>query len=122
VKLDMYEAIGGRQKLNAAVRIFYEKVLKDPKLRQFFAGANMDGLRAKQVMFLSMLLGGGTGFARPDIPGAHAKSRTDGLTDAHFDAFVAHFRATLEEIGVEAEIVEKVLQDLESTRKEVLGR
>lgn len=118
----MYEAIGGRQKLNAAVRIFYEKVLKDPKLREFFTGANMDGLRVKQVMFLSMLLGGGKGFVRPDIHGAHVKSRAEGLTDAHFDAFVGHFRATLEEIGVEAEIVAKVMQDLESTRNEVLGR
>lgn len=122
MKLDMYEAIGGRQKLNAAVRIFYEKVLKDPKLRQFFTAANMDGLRAKQVMFLSMLLGGGKGFARPELHGAHAKSRTEGLADAHFDAFVAHFRATLEDIGVAHEIVEKVMQDLESTRTEVLGR
>jgi hemoglobin len=118
----MYEAIGGRQKLNAAVRIFYERVLKDPALAPFFEGANMDGLRAKQVMFLSMLLGGGKGFARPDIQGAHAQSRHEGLTDAHFDAFTAHFRATLETIGVDAEIVEKVMQDLESTRKEVLGR
>lgn len=118
----MYEAIGGRQKLNAAVRIFYEKVLQDAALTPFFAAANMDGLRAKQVMFLSMLLGGAQGFARPDIHGAHDKSRKEGLTDAHFDAFVAHFRATLEEIGVESEIVEKVMQDLEATRREVLGR
>jgi len=122
MKLDLYEAIGGRQKLNAAVRIFYEKVLKDPKLRGFFDGANMDGLRAKQVMFLSMLLGGYKGFARPDIHGAHAKSRREGLTDAHFDAFVAHFRDTLQTIGVAAEIVDKVMRDLESTRNEVLGR
>lgn len=118
----MYEAIGGRNKLNAAVRIFYEKVLKDPALRGFFDATNMDGLRTKQAMFLSMLLGGGKGFARPDIHGAHAKSRGAGLTDAHFDAFIAHFRATLEEIGVAAEIVEKVMRDLESTRNEVLGR
>ena len=122
MKIDMYEAIGGRQKLNAAVRIFYENVLKDPALRGFFNGANMDGLRAKQVMFLSMLLGGGKGLDRPDIHGAHAKSRTAGLTSAHFEAFIAHFRTTLEEIGVQAEIVAKIMRDLEATRREVLDR
>ena len=122
MKLDMYEAIGGRNKLNAAIRIFYERVLADPSLREFFAATNMDGLRAKQVMFLSMLLSGEKGMGRPDIDAAHGPSRHAGLTDAHFDAFVGHFRATLETIGVQPDIIDKIMQELETTRSEVLGR
>jgi len=122
MKLDMYEAIGGRNKLNAAVRIFYRKVMADPNLQPFFAKTDMNGLRAKQVMFLSMLLGNTESFGRPDIRAAHTASRHEGLTDAHVDAFFGHFRSTLEDIGVQPEIVEQIMHELESTRREVLDR
>lgn len=122
MKLNMYEAIGGRSKLSEAVTLFYEKVLADPSLRGFFAQSNMKGVRAKQMMFLTMLLSGDEGFGKPDIHAAHAGSRMEGLSDAHFDAFVGHFRTTLVEIGVEGEAIEEIMRELESTRKKVLGR
>jgi len=122
MKLNMYEAIGGRTKLNEAVALFYEKVLADPTLRQFFAHSNMNGLQSKQMMFLTMLLSGSQGFGKPDIHAAHAGSRVQGLTDAHFDAFLGHFRATLVQIGVQVEAVEEIMRELESTRNQVLDR
>lgn len=122
MKLNMYEAIGGRTKLNEAVTKFYAKVLADPNLGGFFARSNMNGVHAKQMMFLTMLLSGNEGFGKPDIHAAHADSRMEGLTDAHFDAFLGHFRTTLVEIGVQNEAVEEIMQQLEAARKQVLGR
>jgi hemoglobin len=122
VKLDLFQAVGGRSKINAAVEIFYRKVLADPSLRSFFAGSDMNGVRAKQAMFLTMLLGGEQRYSGRDIAEAHAPSRHIGLTEAHFDTFVSHFCAALEEIGVAPDIIAQIAQKLEATRASVLGR
>jgi truncated hemoglobin YjbI len=43
------------------------------------------------------------------------------LNGAHFDLFLQHFRAALEEVGVMPENAEKVVKRLESKRGSVLG-
>jgi hemoglobin len=122
LKLDLFQAIGGRSKINAAVEIFYRKVLADPTLRGFFAVADMDGLQAKQAMFLTMLLGGEQRYSGRDIAEAHAPSRHIGLTEAHFDTFVGHFYAALEEIGVAPDVIAQITHKLEAARASILGR
>ena len=116
---NLLELIGGRQTIKAATDRFYEKVLKDDKLRQFFAQADMVHLRSRQVMFISMLLGGGV-YTGKDIHDAHAFSRNDGLNDGHFDLFLKHFRAALEEVGVKVENAEQIVKPLERKRRSVL--
>ncbi len=120
--MDLYQAIGGRTKIKAAVDAFYSKVLADPALRGFFAAADMDGLRAKQAMFLTMLLGGEQRYSGRDVREAHATTRMQGLTHAHFDLFLGHLQTTLEEIGVAADAVAQVMQQVEATRSAVLDR
>ena len=57
-----------------------------------------------------------------DITAAHAQPREQGLNDTHFDAFLKHFRAALEEVGVKADKAEKVMKLLEGRRGAVLNR
>jgi hemoglobin len=115
----LYDVIGGRRTISAVTKRFYKKVLKDDSLRQFFRGTDMDHLRAHQVMFVSMLLGG-TVYAGKDIHSAHALARSNGLNDAHFDTFLKHFRTALEEVKVRPEHVEQVMKLLEHKRRSVL--
>jgi len=77
---------------------------------------------ARQSMFISMLLGGRVVYTGQDIAAAHAHSREQGLSEAHFDAFLKHFRAALEEVGVKADKAEKVMKLLEGKRRAVLNR
>jgi len=116
---NLYDLIGGQRTIQAATERFYERVLEDDALRHFFDQTDMAHLRSRQVMFISMLLGGRV-YTGKDIHDAHTNSRVQGLTDAHFDLFLKHFRAALEEVGVEPENAEKVMQPLESKRKTVL--
>jgi len=118
----LFETIGGRQTIQAAVRSFYERVLQDTALRPFFDGVEMEHLHARQSMFLSMLLGGRTVYTGRDIRDAHAGSRIKGLTDTHFDLLMAHFREALVEVGVQPDKLQKVLMLLEGTRDAVLNR
>ena len=116
---NLYDLIGGQRTIKAATDRFYERILEDETLRNFFDQTDMAHLRSRQAMFISMLLGGRV-YTGKDIHDAHASSRDHGLTEAHFDLFLKHFRAALEEVGVEPENAEKVMKPLESKRKAVL--
>jgi truncated hemoglobin YjbI len=56
------------------------------------------------------------------IDEAHAHARSLGLNDKHFDAFLKHFRATLDEVGVKPDKAERVMKLLETQRDTVLDR
>lgn len=116
----LYELIGGKNTVHACIERFYRKVLDDQSLRPFFGSTDMAHLQQGQSMFLSMLLGGKVVYTGKDLGAAHARSRIQGLSDDHFDAFLQHFREALKEVGVETPKAEKVLQLLEERRSAVV--
>ena len=118
----LYDLIGGRQTVWAATESFYRRVLADESVSHFFKDADVAHLRARQSMFISMLLGGRVVYTGKDITAAHAQSRQQGLNDTHFDTFLKHFRAALDEVGVKPDKAEKVMKLLEGKRSAVLNR
>jgi truncated hemoglobin YjbI len=118
---DLYDLIGGRQTIWAATESFYRRVIADDRLGHFFESTDMAHLRARQSMFISMLLGGRIVYTGKEITTAHAGAREQGLNDAHFNMFLKHFRDALEEVGVKADKAEKVMTLLESKRNAVLN-
>jgi hemoglobin len=116
---NLHELVGGQKVIEAATEHFYQRVLEDVSLRHFFAQTDMAHLRSRQVMFINMLLGGGV-YTGKDVHLAHAQARDLGLNDAHFDLFLKHFRAALEEVGVKPENAEKIIRFLERKRSAVL--
>ncbi|OLB31266.1 MAG: hypothetical protein AUH13_08800 [Acidobacteria bacterium 13_2_20CM_58_27] len=120
----LYDLIGGRQTVWAATDSFYRRVLADESVSHFFKTTDMGHLLARQSMFISMLLGGRVVYiyTGKDITAAHAQPREQGLNDTHFDAFLKHSRAALEEVGVKADKAEKVMKLLEGKRGAVLNR
>jgi truncated hemoglobin YjbI len=117
---DLFDLIGGRRTIEAAIDLFYDKVLHDDNLRHFFEGVDMAQLRSRQGIFISMLLGGRV-YTGKDIHHAHARSRDHGLNETHFDLFLNHFRSALEEVGVKPDNAEILMKRLESKREAVLG-
>jgi hemoglobin len=117
----LYDLIGGRETVWAAIEAFYRRVLADDTLKPFFKSTDMAQLRARQSMFISMLLGGRIVDTGRDIASAHAHAREQGLNNEHFDNFLKHFREALNEVGVQANKVEKVVKLLESRRSAVLN-
>jgi hemoglobin len=118
---DLFDLMGGRETIEAATERFYDRVLKDDNLRHFFERVDMAHLRSRQAMFVSMLLAG-TVYTGKNIRDAHARSRDHGLNDAHFDLFLQHFYAALEESGVKPENAAIIRKRLESQRRAVLER
>jgi len=118
---ELYDLIGGKRTVWAATEAFYRRVFADDTLRPFFKSTDMAQLRSRQSMFISMLLGGRVVYTGKDIHAAHAHAREQGLNDGHFDRFLGHYREALNEVGVEAQKVEKVTKLLESKRNAVLN-
>jgi len=122
IKLSLYEEIGGDGAVNAAVDIFYRKVLKDDRIKRFFDGVDMDKQAAKQKAFLTMAFGGPHNYTGADMRKGHAHLVKMGLNDSHFDAVVEDLAATLKELKVADNLIAQVAAIAETTRNDVLGK
>jgi hemoglobin len=104
--ISLYEAIGGRAALVAAVDVFYRRVLADPELSPFFPGGVGDRHRAYLITFLGEALGGPSRYRGRDIAVAHRELR---ISDTHFDRVAAHLDATLDELGVPRHLTDRII-------------
>lgn len=118
----LYEQLGGEAAVNAAVDIFYRRVLTDHRINRFFDHTDMEQQAAKQKAFLTMAFGGPNSYTGKDMRGAHAKLVKLGLDDSHFDAVMEHLSGTLQELNVAQNLIDHVAGIAESTREDVLGR
>lgn len=118
----LYEQLGGQPAVDAAVDIFYRKVLSDDRISDFFDGVDMDRQIGKQKAFLTMAFGGPHNYTGADMRTGHAHLVARGLNDSHFDAVAENLNATLQELGVAQELIDQVMAIAGSTRNDVLGR
>jgi hemoglobin len=118
----IYEQLGGEAAVNAAVDIFYRKVLKDDRIKHFFDSVDMAKQAAKQKAFLTMALGGPNKYTGEDMRKGHAHLVAKGLNASHFDAVMENLGATLTELKVPGHLIAQAAAIAESTRKDVLGK
>ena len=117
----LYVKLGGEPAVDAAVDIFYRKVLGDERISRFFEGVDIEQQAAKQKAFLTMAFGGPHRYTGLDMRNAHARLVEQGLNDSHFDAVMEHLGATLKELGVADDLIGQAAAIAESTRNDVLG-
>ena len=122
IETSLFERLGGEPAVDAAVDLFYRKVLQDQSIKRFFATTDMDDQRAKQKSFLTLAFGGPNDYSGKDLADAHAHLVDDGLNDTHFDAVAGHLNATLKELGVPDDLIGEAMAIAASTRDDVLGR
>jgi hemoglobin len=118
----LYEQLGGQPAVDAAVDVFYRKVLADDRISAFFDGVDMDHQIAKQKAFLTMVFGGPVAYTGQDMRRGHAHLVARGLNDSHFDAVVEDLGLSLKEVGSPDELIAKVVAIAESVRNDVLNR
>lgn len=118
----LYEQLGGEAAVNAAVDIFYRKVLADDRISHFFDDVDMEKQAAKQKAFLTMAFGGPHNYTGLDMRRGHVHLVERGLNDSHVDAVIENLAATLRELGVGDDLIGQVAAIAESTRNDVLNR
>lgn len=120
--ITLYEKLGGEAAVNAAVDIFYRRVLEDYRINRFFDNSDMEKQAAKQKAFLTMAFGGPNNYTGTDMRTAHARLVKMGLNASHFDVVMEHLTGTLAELNVPQELIDQVATIAESTRNDVLGK
>lgn len=118
----LYNSLGGEAAVNAAVEIFYRKVLCDERISDFFDDVDMSRQAAKQKAFLTMAFGGPNHYTGLDMRRGHAHLVAKGLNDSHFDAVVENLAATLKELNVPQADIAEVAALCETTRNDILGK
>jgi hemoglobin len=115
----IYERLGGEAAVDAAVDIFYRKVLADDRISSFFDDVDMDRQRAKQKAFLTFAFGGPNNYSGKDMKAAHARMN---LTDVHFNAVMENLGATLSELGVPDGLIAEAAAIALSVKGDVVSR
>jgi hemoglobin len=115
--ISIYQAIGGRAAVAAAVEGLYGRLLADPELGRFFPGGVGARHRGYVVTILGEALGGPERYRGPDLARAHSGL---GISDAHFDRTAAHLQATLDELGVPRELADRIVAIVAALRPAVV--
>ena len=118
----LYERLGGEAAVDAAVDIFYRKVLSDDRISEFFDDVDMEKQAAKQKGFLTMVFGGPNNYTGKDMREGHKHLVQRGLNDSHVDAVVELLGATLKELGAADADIQEVADLANSVRDDVLNR
>ena len=118
----LFEQIGGRDAVNAAVDAFYGHVLDDDRIKHFFESADMDRQKNKQRAFLTFAFGGPNNYSGKNMRDGHAHLVAQGLNDDHFDAVAEDLAKALADLDVSEELIAQVLTIAGSTREDILGR
>lgn len=114
----LYERIGGEPAVDAAVDLFYRKVLADERISQFFETVDMDGQRAKQKAFLTFAFGGPNSYTGKDMRAAHASMK---LTEEHFNAVMESLGGTLKDLKVPDDLIGEAAAIAMSVKSDVLN-
>ena len=116
----LFEKIGGEGAVDAAVDLFYRKVLADEELAPFFEATDMEEQHKKQKAFLTMAFGGPNNYSGADMTKAHAKLVKDGMGEKHFNLVISHLGATLTELEVPEELITQAANIALSVKDDVL--
>ncbi len=120
VNASIYHQLGGQPAMDAAIEIFYKKVLADVRIKHFFEDVNMNAQRRRQKAFLSAAFGSPVKWEGRDMRTAHAN--LPGLNDTHFNAVAENLKATLGELKVKPELIDQIMALAGSLRNDVLNR
>ncbi|SES32053.1 group I truncated hemoglobin [Salisediminibacterium halotolerans] len=105
----LYDRLGGKDAIAAAVDQFYEKVLADETVNHFFTNTDMEKQRDHQTKFLTYALGGPNEYGGTSMKKAHEGMN---IQPEHFNAIAEHLADTLTELGVEQADIEAVMEKI----------
>ena len=109
----VFEQIGGKPAVSAAVEGLYERLLADPAIAPYFAGTDMERQKRHMRAFMALALGGADLYAGRDMASAHAHL---GVTHDAFDRVVGHLVA----LDVPGELIHAIGDRLAPLRDQIV--
>ena len=115
--MTLYEDVGGQQAIERIVDTFYQRVLADDTVKDFFAHTDMQKQLRHQTAFLSYALGGSKQYTGRSMEKAHSGLN---LQPEHFDAIVKHLGDALAAHGVSPDGISAALDRVATLKDAVL--
>jgi hemoglobin len=115
--VSFYERIGGGPALQLAVSEFYELVVADEELKEFFAETDMTALKKHQAALLASVLGGPSAYEGRDMVDAHAGL---GITERQFLLVRDYLVSVLWKLHVPEDIIEAVTSTVVSLKGSIV--
>lgn len=115
----LYEKIGGEQAVSKVVDYFYQLVLADDSVNEFFKNTDMEQQRRHQTKFISFALGGPKQYTGKSMAKAHEGMN---LQPVHFNAIVKHLHDSLAHFGVGEPDIEQALSHVATLKEDVLNK
>lgn len=112
-----YERIGGGPALQLAVSEFYDLVLGDEELKEFFAATDMGRLKKHQAALLTSVLGGPSAYEGRDMVDAHTGL---GITEHQFLLVRDYLLSVLWKLHVPVDIIDAVSSTVVSLKGSIV--
>jgi hemoglobin len=116
--ISLFDRIGGMSAVNAAVDIFYAKVMVDDRINHFFRHIDMEKQSGKLKAFMAFAFGAPLPYSGKSLRDAHQHMQ---LTELHFTAVAEHLVATLQELNVGQPLIDEVVRVVMTTKEDVLN-
>jgi hemoglobin len=113
----IYEQLG-TDAIRAAVDRFYQLVVADPQLAGYFTTVDMAALKRHQAALLVQVTGGPVEYTGRDLAVAHQPLN---IPERDFLLVVGHLVATLQELRVEAGVIDQIVDALAAHRDEIVA-
>ena len=114
----IYSQVGGEAAVRAVVSGFYDRVLADQALAPYFRLKHRKGLEEAQVQFFTQALGGPQIYKGRSMAEAH---RDLHITAKNFDRVAEHLKATLDALGVEADITDTIMNTVAPLKGDIVN-
>jgi hemoglobin len=117
-KKTLFEKYGGYETVSKLVTIFYDTVLADDALANYFEDVDMERLIKHQTAFVGMVLGGpASQYTGRDLKTAHAQLK---ITQESFNRVAQHMQSALETCKVEGEDIKAIMAIVASTQGDIV--
>ncbi|WP_375760056.1 methyl-accepting chemotaxis protein [Corallococcus exercitus] len=119
VKTTLFQRLGGKAPLTAAVQKLYARVMTDALLKPFFRRADLVPLQRQMVAFLTQHLGGPAAYRGPSMHEVHARMA---LKPHHLERVAEHLATVLDELDVPGPVARELLAAVGTPREEPVSR
>lgn len=115
--MSLFEKIGGEPAVAKVVDYFYELILADDTVNEYFKNTDMDKQRKHQTKFISFALGGPNQYSGLSMAKAHEGMN---LQPVHFNAIATHLTNALAHFNVPKADIDQVITHVASLKDDIL--
>lgn len=116
-KQSLYDEIGGREKLELAMRIAINRIYNDAQIGHFFKGVPKRHLHKELTDQFCNLIGGPCEYTGKTMHESH-KDLT--ITDADFYILVEHVQSAMRDIGITYEQENRILRHIAPLKSDIV--